>query len=222
MLLPEITVKPEIAQVFPGLKIGILMSKVTVSAGNDGLNVAMSNLISGIEGELDAESIRNRPAIKMVKTAYRELGKDPNRYRPAAESLLRRISNRKGLNHVNTVVDCLNMVSVSTGYSICGYDWDKIQGNISFGKGKTGELYSGIGRGELNIENLPVFRDKNGAFGTPTSDSERTLIDEHTSRVLMMIPSFYGETIQLKETLEMLGDYLTRYVGASQLEFDIK
>ena len=37
-----------------------------------------------------------------------------------------------------------------------------------------------IGRGLLNIEGLPVFRDSVGGIGTPTSDNERTKLSEDT------------------------------------------
>jgi DNA/RNA-binding domain of Phe-tRNA-synthetase-like protein len=34
---------------------------------------------------------------------------------------------------------------------------------------------------------MPVFRDAIGAFGTPTSDSERTSVSMQTKRFLMII-----------------------------------
>ena len=50
--------------------------------------------------------------VKATKNAYRTLGKDPNRYRPAAESLMRRIANGKGLYQISNVVDVLNYISI--------------------------------------------------------------------------------------------------------------
>jgi DNA/RNA-binding domain of Phe-tRNA-synthetase-like protein len=58
------------------------------------------------------------------------------------------------------VVDLLNLVSVSTGFSIGGYDAERIKGAVVFGIGRKNEPYDAIGRGELNIESLPVFRDE--------------------------------------------------------------
>ena len=39
----------------------------------------------------------------------------------AAESLMRRVASGKGLYQINNVVDALNVISVKTGFSICGY-----------------------------------------------------------------------------------------------------
>jgi DNA/RNA-binding domain of Phe-tRNA-synthetase-like protein len=222
MSLPQIEVQTLLRNKLPNLKLGILYSPVLVKPSDENLISGLDELIGQLTRRLDAEIIRNMEAVKSAKDAYRILGKDPNRYRPAAESLLRRVSKGKGLYYVNSVVDCLNFASVQTGYSICGYDFDKIVGDVSMGIGNAGEPYEGIGRGELNIENLPVFRDDKGAFGTPTSDSVRTLINENTERVLMIIPAFDGDRERLEIALDLLSDLLIKYIKGASPEFQIK
>ncbi|MDN5292331.1 MAG: hypothetical protein PWQ06_2570 [Anaerophaga sp.] len=222
MPLPQIEIQTLLHNKLPNLKLGILYSPVLVTPSGENLVSVLDEQTEQPARLLDAETIRNMEAVKSARDAYKALGKDPNRYRPAAESLLRRISKGKGLYHVNSVVDCLNLASVRTGYSICGYDFDKIEGDVSLGIGNAGELYEGIGRGQLNIENLPVFRDDKGAFGTPTSDSVSTLIDEDTERVLMIIPAFDGDSERLKAALELLSDLLIKYVKGASPEFQIK
>ena len=69
------------------------------------------------------------------------------------------------IHKINNVVDLLNLVSIKTGLSIGGYDASKIKGQAIFGIGNNNEPYEGIGRGKLNIEGMPVFRDESGAFG---------------------------------------------------------
>jgi len=112
--------------------------------------------------------------------------------------------------------DVLNFVSITTGYSIGGYDNDKIAGNISFGIGTAADPYEGIGRGRLNIEFLPTFRDEKGAFGTPTSDSERTAVSLSTKRFLMIIIDF-GEG-DLKKATKLASEYLERFAFAKNFK----
>ncbi len=218
---PVITFSSDIIEVLPKIRAGILVSPVEVTEGSKALEIEMDRVLNEGAEELDAENIRNFQPVKAAKAAYKALGKDPNRYRPAAESLLRRVSKGKGLYRVNNVVDCLNLASMNTGFSICGYDFDKIEGDIDLGIGKHQEPYEGIGRGHLNIENLPVFRDDTGAFGTPTSDSSRTLIDDQTQKVLMIIPSFDGDGEQLDKALNILSDFLKRFVERADPETKI-
>ncbi|HAH25396.1 MAG TPA: hypothetical protein DCL77_16840, partial [Prolixibacteraceae bacterium] len=88
---------------------------------------------------------------------------------------------------------------------------------VSFGIGLAGEPYSGIGRGELNIENLPVFRDEAGAFGTPTSDSQRTEVSLETDHFLMILIDF-GSSDRLEEALERAVRLLKAYCQATHLK----
>ena len=90
-------------------------------------------------------------------------GKDPSRYRPSAEALIRRVLQGKPLYQKNTFVDLINLASIAYGYSIGGFDADKFVGDtLTLGVGKAGEPYEGIGRCVLNIEGLPVYRDELG------------------------------------------------------------
>jgi DNA/RNA-binding domain of Phe-tRNA-synthetase-like protein len=157
------------------------------------------------------------PAIAASRKAYKACGKDPARYRLSAEALLRRVVKRGEIYQVNNVVDVLNLVSISTGFSIGGYDVDRIRGKVHFGIGRENEPYEGIGRGGLNISHMPVFRDDIGAFGTPTSDSVRTSVNENTQRFLMVIID-YGTSGLLNRATEMAQELLKEYTGATQFE----
>ncbi|NCB08889.1 MAG: hypothetical protein EOM73_12070, partial [Bacteroidia bacterium] len=170
-----------------------------------------------ISGSLKLEEISRIPAVSASRKAYKACGKDPARYRLSAEALLRRVVNRGEIYHVNNVVDLLNLVSISTGFSIGGYDAEKIAGEIVFGIGEKDEPYEGIGRGELNIEGMPVFRDGTGAFGTSTSDSVRTSVTPETSRFLMVLVD-YGNTPLLDEATGMSIDLLRKHAAATTIE----
>ncbi|NPA36334.1 MAG: hypothetical protein GXO47_05745 [Chlorobi bacterium] len=199
--MKNIVISENIKEKLPDLILGVLKFNVRTEPSSGELKQMLDNRVKELEKILTPESIRETETVKANKDAYRKLGKDPNRYRPASESLMRRVANGKGLYFINNVVDILNLISINTGYSICGYDYDKINGDITFGIGEKNEPYEGIGRGMLNIEKLPVFRDDTGAFGTPTSDSVRTMVTEDTTTFLMIIIGF-GNEDKLRETME--------------------
>jgi hypothetical protein len=165
----EITVDQEMAARFPDLLLGTVEAEVVVTPASAAFNAEMEAVTSRLEKDLDAEAIRRHPVVAATKNAYRLLGKDPNRYRPAAESLLRRIASGKGLYRVNNVVDVLNRVSVETGFSIGGYDSDKIVGQVALGIGEAEEAYVGIGRGDVNIERCC---NRSGVFSSSSSPAE--------------------------------------------------
>jgi DNA/RNA-binding domain of Phe-tRNA-synthetase-like protein len=157
------------------------------------------------------------PAIAAARRAYKALGKDPARYRPAAEALLRRAKQGKGIYRVNSVVDVNNVVSLETGISIGAYDIDKLSPPVLFRPGEAGESYEGIGRGDLNLAGLPIFADAEGPFGSPTSDSVRTAITTGTRRLLMVLICF-GEPADPSAAVARAAELLHRFAAAEEVE----
>lgn len=163
------------------------------------------------------ENIAKDPIIASAKRVYKMLGKDPSRYRIASEALRRRIAQNKELYHVNNIVDIGNLVSIETGYASGSYDTDKIIGDIVFGVGNIGEEYEGIGHVKINIENLPIFRDSIGPFGSPTRDSLRTMIDSNSKKILTVFISFDG-TAGLKDAVSKMENYLKTFAGVEKVQ----
>lgn len=205
----EITIADAIKKACPGLQLGCMTGQVHMQAKNDALWQQMMTLYHQKRGLL-IETIKDIPAIASSREAYKALGKAPGRYRLSAEALHRRIIKGQELYQINNVVDIINYVSISSGFSIGGYDLDKIQGDILLDLGRADELYEAIGRGTLNIESLPVFRDTQAAFGSPTSDSIRTSITDQTQQILLIFLNFGGHDhlqSSLEETTQLLKDF---------------
>ena len=161
---------------------------------------------------LTTESLKELSSIAATRRVYRACGKDPSRYRPASEALIRRMLQGKTLYQIDTLVDLINLASIAYGYSIGGFDADKIVGDtLTLGIGREGEPYEGIGRGMINIHGLPVYRDAEGGVGTPTSDNERTKIDIHTRRLLVLINGYDGNEARVAENARYILDLLHRY-----------
>ena len=98
------------------------------------------------------------------------------------------------------------------GYSIGGFDGAKFVGDmLTLGIGKAGEPYEGIGRGMLNIEGLPVYRDEQGGVGTPTSDNERTKISIDTRHLVVLINGYDGQEERVVANAQFIQELLRKY-----------
>jgi len=215
--MTPVSISDELKTKIPQLMLYCIECDVTVDDDTDVLWTLIHQQSLDLQNSLRVDQISTLPAIAASRSGYKACGKDPARYRLSAEALLRRVIQGKGLYRVNNVVDLLNLVSISTGFSIGGYDAGKIEGDVVFGIGGENEPYKGIGRGDLNISCLPVFRDKHGAFGTPTSDSERTAVTPETRRFLMIIIDF-GTTDIIGQAGNMATELLNRYARAQNME----
>lgn len=164
---------------------------------------------------LTTETLKDLPGIAATRRVYRACGKDPSRYRPASEALIRRQLKQKSLYQIDTLVDLINLASIAYGYSIGGFDASKFVGNtLTLGVGREGEPYEGIGRGMINIAGLPVYRDAQGGVGTPTSDNERTKIELSTTRLLVLINGYDGNEQRVRANAEYIQGLLKKYCSS--------
>ena len=162
--------------------------------------------------ELTTESLKDLPSIAATRRVYKVCGKDPSRYRPASEQLIRRMLQGKELYQIDTLVDLINLASIAYGYSIGGFDADKFVGDtLTLGVGREGEPYEGIGRGMLNIAGLPVYRDAEGGVGTPTSDHERTKMTLATTHLVVLINGYDGHEQRVVDNAHFIQDLLRKY-----------
>ncbi|MGI6710472.1 MAG: B3/4 domain-containing protein [Bacilli bacterium] len=158
-----------------------------------------------IKNSYNLEEVLQIKEIKAARDSYKALGKDPSRYRLACESLLRRLVKNNKLYRISDVVDLGNLLSIELKRSTALLDFDKIKGDVYIRKGLEEDIYEGIGRGIINVSNIPLYCDDVGPFGSPTSDTLRTAITSKTNKLLLMIICFDKcdkESIALK-TIEM-------------------
>lgn len=217
----NIELDPRIVDFCPQVQIGLINATVVNSPTCDELWLEMETEAQIIRQSYELLAINKRPAIAVTRNLYKKLGKDPGRYRVASEALCRRIVRGLGLYRLTALIDIVNLVSVKSGYPISGLDADKIEGDtLTMGVGEKDEQYYGIGRGLLNIEGLPVYRDKLGGIATPTSDEERTKFTLSTRNVQININAFAPE-MPLRETIDWTVSLLKKYAQATHISTSI-
>lgn len=187
----------------PDFKVLVLQACIVNAPTSPAVRTLLTDVAGTVKERYALADINKRPGIAATRQAYKACGKDPNRYRPSQEQLCRRIVSGKELYFVNNVVDIFNAVSVLCGCSIGAFDVDRIVGDrLTLGIGRSNEPYVGIGRGELNIEGMPVYRDAVGGVGTPTSDNERTKTSVDTTSLLVCV-NMYAEEMPLDEVADL-------------------
>ncbi|MDD7100635.1 MAG: phenylalanine--tRNA ligase beta subunit-related protein [Bacteroidaceae bacterium] len=214
--MKQIYIDDNIRNVCPDFKGVALYATFSNSLFSESLWQETERSIEYYRNHYTQDNIKSLPPIKCTREVYRKLGKDPSRYRPSGESLIRRIIQGKSLYQINTAVDLINLASIEFGYSIGGFDCSKIQGeSITLSVGEKNEPYVGIGRGELNIESMPVYRDSVGGFGTPTSDNERTKICLTTTELLALVNGYDGNATNAMQCAERMLELLNNYASCS-------
>lgn len=208
----KIIVSQEIEQVCPQFVGACVDAQVVNTPFCQELWDEIHELEERFRRELTTESLKELTSIAATRAVYKKCGKDPSRYRPASEALIRRMLQGKELYQIDTLVDLINLASIAYGYSIGGFDASKFVGDtLTLGVGREGEPYEGIGRGMLNIAGLPVYRDAQGGVGTPTSDNERTKITIDTRHLVVLINGYDGNEERVVENARFIQQLLQRY-----------
>ena len=212
----KVLVSPEMHSVCPEFRGACITANIKNSEYSDELWREIDAISDEYRATLTTESLKLMTSIQATRRIYKVCGKDPSRYRPSGEALVRRVLQGKKLYQIDTLVDLINLASMKYGYSIGAFDADKFSGDtLTLGIGRDGEPYEGIGRGMINIAGMPVYRDSLGGVGTPTSDHERTKVSLATTRLLVLVNGYDGSEQGVSQTAEYIIGLLNRYCEAT-------
>jgi DNA/RNA-binding domain of Phe-tRNA-synthetase-like protein len=207
----------------PGVKLGVVEADdVRVVSVDAALAKLLDEVCDRERQHFTVETLAESEPVRAIRAMFREWGMDPSKYRPSSEALLRRVVQGKGLYRVSNVVDIGNLGSIETSWPYGCYDRYKIIAPVALRHGAAGEKYEGIGKQIWHLEGRPVLADPQGPFGSPISDSTRSMITESTTQVMIVIyaPARTADS-SLNEAVARLKDRLTQYAAASTTRSDI-
>lgn len=201
----------------PDVKLGVVETDgVRFALVDPSLAKLMDEACERMRLKLTVETLADAEFTRAVRAMFRAWGVDPSKYRPSSEALLRRVAQGKGLYRVSNLVDIGNLGSIETGWPYGCYDRTRLEPPIVFRHGAPGEMYEGIGKRMWHVEGRPVLADARGPFGSPISDSTRTMITESARDVLAVIyaPSGAPE-VALESAVARLSERFSLFGAAS-------
>lgn len=215
----EITIDPHIPEILSDFKIGIIhYNNITVSDSPQMLKGRLQLFQEQLFFDLENKELSDYPGLLEWKLSWKALGADPNRYRPSAEALFRRVKKQNYLVPVDSGVDMNNFLSLQYEIPLGLYDAAKIDGNITLTMGSEDDQYEGINNRLNTLTNILVTKDQQGAFGSPFVDSTRTAVTEQTKNAIHI---FYLRPSMNRDTaLELLAAAANMFTGINGGEAD--
>lgn len=218
--MKKVSISNRLKNKCPKIALGILQFDAELKKKDELLWSIFLEYTENLKIKLLSSNIKEIFEIEAARKTYKVLGRDPDRYSLSSESLLKRIKTGKEMYQINNLVDINNYLSVQSYYPIGLYDTSKIIGEVLFDYGEEAESYESLAKGVFNVTNLPIFRDATSAFGSPTSDSKRTCINDTTRNVIMIIISFTGKE-RLDEWINKAHSLIVDFSNAKNIESDI-
>ncbi len=219
--LTEVLIDPSVAAI---VRAGIVEAEdVTVSAHDS----AVWTEIDAVTARLRAAYAGREPAqidgLQPARELYRRIGVDPTKLRPSSEALLRRVLRGDALPQINSLVDINNLCSLEFLLPIGLHDLDLASGAIVLRRGAPGEGYEAIGKGWYSVEGRLSAADDRGPCGSPTSDSQRTMITLATRRCLMIIyaPASHAPA-RLEAHAALAAERIVRFAGGTIVQRGVR
>lgn len=208
----------EIRVELPAVKLGTIEADVRVALVNPDLARLMDEICERKRREFSVETLADAEPVRTVRAMFREWGMDPSKYRPSSEALLRRVVQGKGLYRVSNIVDIGNLGSIETGWPYGCYDQSRIHLPVVFRQGAGGERYERVGKEMWHLEGRPTLADSDGPFGSPISDSTRSMITEATTEALIVVYAPAGASdAAVSAATAKLAERLSEFANASSI-----
>lgn len=211
----RLAVAPEVAA---RLSCGALVLD-RIAAGDPGPLAAETEALAlTLRERHDGREPSTIDGLREARALYKSFGMDPSRHRPSSEALLRRVLQGKGLYRLGNVVDACNLASLGFLLPIGLYDLARVVGDIELRLGAPGDQYAGIRKDDVHVAGRLALFDREGPFGSPTSDSLRTSTDASTTTVLavVMATALYPAEV-MGANLDRLADLFARHCGAREV-----
>ncbi|MFE8703040.1 B3/4 domain-containing protein [Cytobacillus sp. FJAT-54145] len=219
----EIIISSELKALVPDFKVGVIKyQNIEVGPSPQMLKGRLQLFQESLFFELEEKNVAELEGIKEWRGIFKKTGKDPNRYRHSAEAMYRRVKKQSFLQTVNSATDMNNFLSLQYQIPLGIYDTDKLTDSVTIRTGEDGEEYLGLNGRVNSLHNLILSADKEGPFGSPFVDSERTAVTEETKNALHII--YLRPSISRNDASELVESIMKMFVQihGGDSSFEIK
>jgi DNA/RNA-binding domain of Phe-tRNA-synthetase-like protein len=161
--------------------------------------------------------LKKNPTIRAFRELYWLFRMDPTKTRPSAEALARRVLAGDQFPQIDTVVDCINSVSLKYLLPISCFDHESLRGQITVRLAKEGEALmkkQGVEKVLQGGELVVADKDKIICLGFASRDSWETRIRATTKNLTVLVYQAPGiDNEYVYQCLQELCDILTRVHG---------
>lgn len=209
----EITINPAITAKVDDFKVGFIQyTNMEAGPSPQMLKGRLQLFQESIFFDLQEKNVTDIAGVAQWRDIFRKTGKDPNRYRPSAEALYRRVKKQNYLQTINSAIDLNNFFSLQYEVPIGIYNSDRLHGEkIELKIGSEGETYTGLNGRENSLENLIVATDDEGPFGSPFVDSDRATVGEETKNAVQVV--FLKPSLSVEESEKLTKSLMDMFLS---------
>ena len=124
-------VTDKVFEKMPNVCFGLVRVKgVDNSKTYDFIDKMLDESIASCENHFEGKTVKQEPELAPYREAFQTLGINPNKFMSSIEALLTRIAKKKGMPHINPVVDLGNAISLKYYLPVGAHDLNTMDGEF--------------------------------------------------------------------------------------------
>lgn len=211
-------VTEKVFEKMPNVVFGLVSVKgVDNSKGYDFIDSMLDESIAGCEAYFEGKVVKQEKELLPYRRAFQNLGINPNKFMSSIEALLTRIAKKKGMPHINPVVDLGNAISLKYYLPVGAHDLNTMDGEFCVRTATAEDTFLPFGardREPVDIDEV-VY-----ATGTKVRtrrwiwrQSEEGKIGDDTSDLLFILDGFTENLDAVLAAREELNNILSEKMG---------
>jgi len=211
-------VTEKVFEKMPDVCFGLVSVKgVDNSKNYDFINAMLDESIASCEAHFEGKVVKQEKELLPYREAFQKLGINPNKFMSSIEALLTRIAKKKGMPHINAVVDLGNAISLKHYLPVGAHDLATMDGEFCVRTATAEDTFLPFGAEERE----PVDIDE-VVYATGTKvrtrrwiwrQSEEGKIGDDTNELLFILDGFTSNLDEIMAARAELDDILKNKMG---------
>ena len=211
-------VTEKVFEKLPDAVFGLVSVKgVDNSKSYDFIDAMLDESIASCRAYFEGKVVKQEKELLPYRNAFRKLGINPNKFMSSIEALLTRIAKKKGMPHINAVVDLGNAISLKYYLPVGAHDLDTMDGEFCVRTATARDTFLPFGAAERE----PVDLDE-VVYATGTKvrtrrwiwrQSEEGKIGDGTNELLFILDGFTDNLDAVLAARDELNRILSEQMG---------
>ena len=211
-------VTEKVFEKMPNVVFGLVSVKgVDNTADYDFIHTMLDESITSCENYFEGKVVKQEKELAPYRTAFQTLGINPNKFMSSIEALLTRIAKKKGMPHINPVVDLGNAISLKYYLPVGAHDLKTMDGEFCVRTATAQDTFLPFGaqeRESVDIDEV-VYATANKVRTRRWiwRQSEEGKIDHTTNELLFILDGFEENLDAVLTARDELNKILTEKLG---------
>ena len=203
-------VSDRVFEKMPDVIFGLISVKgADNSKGYPFIDRMLDEAIAGCEARFEGKVVKQEKELALYRKAFTDMGINPNKFMSSIEALITRIAKKKGMGHINPIVDLGNAISLKYCFPVGAHDLRTMDGGFCVRTADENDTFLPFGareREKVDVDEVVyATADRVRTRRWIWRQSEEGKILEDTTDVLFIIDGFEEsreETLAARDELE--------------------